>query len=151
MGVFLRWGVFGILAVAAMLYAYNASKRMAEHQQSKPALQKPLAAPGDASEESYSEDRDAEDGQVAVAAEPGSPACDEELHVADIALKARREDQPLDRLMRSQEIAFQSDARRRQRLEDVARKWFEWRGAEPDAATLRGAVLKDCWRFSPAP
>ena len=27
MSVFLRWGVFGILGVAALLYAYNASKR----------------------------------------------------------------------------------------------------------------------------
>ena len=29
MSVFLRWGVFGILAVAALIYAYNASKRLA--------------------------------------------------------------------------------------------------------------------------
>ena len=35
MGVFLRWGIFGILAVAAMVYAYNASKRMAENHQSQ--------------------------------------------------------------------------------------------------------------------
>ena len=58
--------------------------------------------------------------------------------------------QPLDRLLRSQEIAFQSDPKRRQRLESVAGKWFEWRGDDPDAATLRSVVLKDCWRFSPA-
>ncbi len=28
MSVFLRWGIFGILGVAALLYAYNASKRL---------------------------------------------------------------------------------------------------------------------------
>ncbi len=41
MSVFLRWGIFGILGVAALLYAYNASKRMAERhaRQTPPAAQ----------------------------------------------------------------------------------------------------------------
>jgi hypothetical protein len=32
MGVFLRWGVFGILAIAALMYAYHANRRMAEQR-----------------------------------------------------------------------------------------------------------------------
>jgi hypothetical protein len=40
MSVFLRWGIFGILGVAALLYAYNASKRLAEAHaaQSQPTV-----------------------------------------------------------------------------------------------------------------
>ena len=29
MSVFLRWGIFGILGFAGLMYAYNASKQMA--------------------------------------------------------------------------------------------------------------------------
>jgi hypothetical protein len=144
MGVFLRWGVFGILAVAALLYVYNASKHMSEvRQASAPAAQSLEPGAGD---DSSPEPEDATEPD-----EESSPACDEELRVATAALEARRAGQPLDRLLRSQEIAFQPDLKRRQRLEAVVTKWFDWRGEDPDAATLRDVVLKDCWRFSPAP
>jgi hypothetical protein len=146
MGVFLRWGVFGIIAVAALIYVYNASKHMSEVRQASPASVRSPAPDSGAHEESAGE---ADAG--AEADEESTPACDEELRVANSARHARREGQPLDRLLRSQEIAFQPDAQRRQRLETVAVKWFEWRGEDPDAATLREAVMKDCWRFSPAP
>ena len=37
MSVFLRWGIFGILGVAALVYAYNASKSMAEKRAARDA------------------------------------------------------------------------------------------------------------------
>jgi hypothetical protein len=148
MGVFLRWGVFGIIAVAALIYVYNASKHISEVRQASPATVQRPAPDSGANEESAGE---ADASVEAEADEASTPACDEELRVANSALHARREGQPLDRLLRSQEIAFQQDTQRRQRLETVAAKWFEWRGEDPDAATLREAVMKDCWRFSPAP
>jgi hypothetical protein len=36
MGVFLRWGLFGILIIAALLYAYHANRRLAQ-QRAPPA------------------------------------------------------------------------------------------------------------------
>jgi len=135
--VFLRWGIFGILAFAGLMYAYNASKRMAERRQAQPAAvaaAKPEAASASGGD------------QVAV-----TPACQEELDVALAAMKARREGEPVDRLLRIQIIAFQSDPKRRERLESVARKWFAWVGAEPDADAIRDTALRDCWKFSPAP
>jgi hypothetical protein len=142
MGVFLRWGAFGIVVVAALMYAYNASKSMSERRQ----VQAPVAMSADDGAESA-------EGQepAGVEAEQATPQCEEELKVAELALAARRENQPLDRLLRNQSIAFQSDPKRRERLENVARKWFARMGADPDAADLRHAALHDCWQFSPAP
>ena len=135
MGVFLRWGAFGIIVVAALIYAYNASKDLSERrQQSKPVV-------------SSQPDQD----QPEETAPEATPECEEEFQVAELALTARRDNQPFDRLSRHQLIAFQSDPKRRQRLEDVARKWYEKSGAEPAADSLRRAVLRECWLFSPAP
>ncbi len=134
MSVFLRWGIFGILGVAGLMYAYNASKQLAANRSTR-------AAPAAAVE-------------TAVQAAPAAgvtPACEEELQVAVAAMKARRDGEPLDRLLRIQIIAFQSDPKRRGRLETVARKWFEWVGTEPSAGSLRNTALRDCWKFSPAP
>jgi len=135
--VFLRWGIFGILAFAGLMYAYNASKRLAERKQSQPATVV------SAKPEAVSDNTAA---QVSV-----TPACQEELDVALLAMKSRRDGEPIDRLLRMQVIAFQPDPKRRQRLETVARKWFDWVGAEPGADALRDTALSDCWKFSPAP
>jgi hypothetical protein len=146
MGVFLRWGVFGILAVAALVYAYNASKKLAQTQ--------PASVQASSGENETAASQESADTGGEAASEPEEalePACVEELQVAQLALLKRREGEPVDRLMRNDLIAFQSDPRRRQRLENVARQWFDWQGEEPDAATLRSAVKRDCWRFSPAP
>jgi len=136
MSVFLRWGIFGILGVAALLYAYNASKHVAEKHAGK-------AAPAVATEavpESESEPADA--------LPEAAPRCEEELVVAQHALDARGQGEPLDRLLRSQEIAFQ-DSPRRGRLEKVATDWFNVDGDAPDAASLRAAVIRDCEKAAP--
>jgi hypothetical protein len=57
----------------------------------------------------------------------------------------------MDRLLRIDRIAFQSDAKRRERLELVARQWFEREGRDPDAVALRGEVLRDCRTALSAP
>jgi hypothetical protein len=147
MGVFLRWGVFGILAVAALLYAYNASKRLAERN--PPPV---VASQETADEEEAVEDvaPEVEPAEEAEPLEPLSAACEEERQVAERALKMRRDGEPIDRLMRIQVIVFQQDAARRARLEAVARQWFEREGADPDAAGLRNQVLRDCRQATPA-
>lgn len=150
MGVFLRWGVFGILAVAALVYAYNASKGLASRH--APA-QVVGSQPAEALEE---------EGEVGDEADPVPeesslelpPACEEELQVAERALKMRRDGEPLDRLLRMDRIAFQNDEKRRERLGSVARHWFEREGPDPDAVTLHAEVLRDCRNaaaVSPAP
>jgi hypothetical protein len=70
--------------------------------------------------------------------------------VAQRALEARRQGEPIDRLLRIQEIAFQEGARR-QRLEKVATQWYQLEGPEPIPEALSIAVISDCVRFSPAP
>jgi hypothetical protein len=142
--VFLRWGIFGILGVAALVYAYNASKRMAEKHSRAPTV---VAAP---------EPREAEVAKAPrrepepIAAYATAPHCEAELVVAQRALDARRQAEPIDRLLRIQEIAFQEGARR-QRLEKVAMRWYQLEGDDPIPEALRIAVISDCVRFSPAP
>jgi hypothetical protein len=144
MGVFLRWGVFGILAVAALLYAYNASKRLAERRPD------PVVASQDAvEEEAEIVDEPAPAEEAAEQPEPLEPlsaACEEERQVAERALKMRRDGEPIDRLLRIPVIVFQDDAARRARLEEVARQWYERPGADPAATALRAEVLRNCRR-----
>jgi hypothetical protein len=160
MGVFLRWGAFGIIAVAALLYAYNASKDLAGNRQARAAREPVVreeAGPSAVAEAEVETDVEAEtavESQSAVPneSEPDMPVlCEEERLVAERALKFRRDGEPLDRLLRIQVIAFEGDAKRRERLEAVARQWFEREGRDPNAAVLREEVLRDCRRVNPSP
>lgn len=153
MGVFLRWGVFGILAVAALLYAYNASKSLAEKRDAKAV---PVVSQEDAGadeEEAPEPDEEPEAATESIAEDEQEmpEACEEERLVAERALKYRRDGEPLDRLLRSQLIAFQSDPGRRARLEAVASQWYVREGRDPNAAALRREVLSDCRKAGPAP
>ena len=138
MTVFLRWGIFGILGGAALIYAYNASKRLAEahstHDKPAPvaAANQPETATAPATEREL------------------NPRCQAELLVAQRAVDARRQGEPIDRLLRMQEIAFQEQPRRA-RLESVATRWYGFTGTEPTPQALSDAVIKDCESFSPAP
>src|SRR5262245_40566142 len=119
MSVFLRWGVFGILGVAALLYAYNASKRLAEAHanQAPPAAAQAVEPQPQA--EAAAEEAPPESPARPLAPEPprstAPPHCEAELVVARRALELRKEGAPLDRVLRMQEIAFQEPAARRQR------------------------------------
>ena len=84
---------------------------------------------------------------TAEAAEPApiSPRCEEELLVAQRAREARGKGDPLDRLLRIQEIAFQEPTRRA-RLEKVATYWFKL-PSEPSAEDLRDSAIRNCLEF----
>jgi hypothetical protein len=153
MTVFLRWGVFGIIAVAALLYAYNASKDLARIHQS-------TSAPVVGQEDSTADEVETAESEATAGIETASVAevepqmpedCEQERLVAERALKYRRDGEPLDRLLRIDVIAFQADDQRRQRLETVARQWYEREGRDPNAAALRGEVLRDCRKVTRAP
>ncbi|MEO8064659.1 MAG: hypothetical protein ABI821_18130 [Pseudomonadota bacterium] len=150
MSVFLRWGIFGILGVAALLYAYNASKRMAERhmQQAQPAAQAAQNAAPAADEPPASAPELATPTPPVERAPPPPAHCETELAIAQRAIEARRSGEPLDRLLRSQEIAFESSPLRRARLERVALRYFDYEGEfQPEA--LRIAVISDCMQSSP--
>jgi type IV secretory pathway VirB10-like protein len=148
MSVFLRWGIFGILGVAALLYAYNASKRIAATQAAKPqvAAVEPAQAPAD---------EEAEEPAVA-APPPAEPApevpaqCEAELVVAQRAIQLKKAGEPLDRVLRMQEIAWEETPARRERLEKVASRWYGYEGSFQPGA-LRMAVVNDCRQSAPAP
>jgi hypothetical protein len=145
--VFLRWGIFGILGVAGLMYAYNASKQMAAKRANRvaPAVVE-SAPPVEPVQQATAPPAPAPSPAIA-----NTPAhCEAELTVAQRALAARAEGQPLDRLLRIQEIAFQEPVRR-QRLEKVATFWFQYEGPEPIPEALRIGVISDCVRTSPAP
>ena len=160
MSVFLRWGVFGILGVAALIYAYNASKRLAEARAAK-APPAAVAAPGpeageisdgggddEGDEDTTPEPDDPPPAAAAVAAAPAH--CEAELVVAQRAIELRKEGAPLDRVLRIQEIAWEQAPERRQRLEQVAARWYGYEGDFRPAA-LRIAVINDCEAATPAP
>ena len=107
MTVFLRWGVFGILSVAALLYAYNASKDIAKRRPP------PAVAAGPRPDDAQP-----------LPATPLSAGCEVEVVVAQRAIEARDAGDPLDRLLRTSEIAFEADQARRERLTRVAERWF---------------------------
>ena len=140
MGVFLRWGIFGILGVAALVYAYNASKKLAENHAKDP----PAAVQTGGADEETSQPEVEDIAGV-------SAHCEAELVVARRALQARREGEPLDRLLRIPEIAWQEPPARRERLVQVATHWFNLEGDVPSPAEFRGSVISDCEKVSPAP
>lgn len=138
MGVFLRWGVFGILAVAGLMYAYNASKQMAQRRATAPPPAARAPSPTATPE------------PVAPAAAPApdeadtlSATCALELDIARRAREARSVGEPLDRVLRIQEIAWQEDEKKRERLTQVATHWYSQTGSV-DAALLRQRVAEDC-------
>ena len=153
MGVFLRWGVLGILSVAALVYAYNASKRMADAHAQKAAT----AAATSATAAPVEPEPQAVGGQHEdSAAAPAQPVtsvparCGAELQVARRALEMKQQGEPLDRVLRIQQIAWESSPERRARLEKVATRWFGYEGEfTPEA--LRIAVLSDCQQAAPGP
>jgi hypothetical protein len=146
MSVFLRWGIFGILGFAALLYAYNASKKLAEGR-SVHQTQAPVAVSRGTDEASASESQ----APAESSPQPGiTPRCQAELEIARRALEARRQGEPVDRLLRIQEIAFQEQPWR-ERLESVATRWYQWTGEEPTPEELRDAVVRNCELFTPAP
>jgi hypothetical protein len=148
MSVFLRWGIFGILGVAALLYAYNASKRMAEHHVQQPVVV-PVTQPAASAANTDVPERDPMMAPPTAERPPPVTAnCAAELAVARQAIEARRNGEPLDRLLRMQEIAFEESPVRRARLEKVATRYFNYEGEfRPDA--LRIAVISDCQQASP--
>jgi hypothetical protein len=157
--VFLRWGVFGILGFAALLYAYNASKRVAEAHATKAqaAASVPAPAAGQAASIASASAETAAPADVVVAQPPAdvpersaSAQCAAELAIAQRAIEMHKQGEPLDRLLRIQEIAWQEPPERRRRLEAVATRWFNYAGDfKPEA--LRMVVISDCEQSSPAP
>jgi hypothetical protein len=150
---FLRWGVFGILGVAALMYAYNASKRLAEARTVTPAAPAASAAASTTPAEPVAEPPASPATPVPMQAEArstASPDCETELAVARRAIDMRKQGEPLDRVLRIQEVAWQESVERRQRLEKVAARWFGYEGDfAPEA--LRIAVISDCVQHSPVP
>lgn len=138
MGVFLRWGVFGILAVAGLMYAYNASKQMAQRRVTAPAPAAQTPSPTATPEPVAATTTPAPDEADALSA-----TCALELDIARRAREARSVGEPLDRVLRIQEIAWQDDARIRGRLSQVATHWYSQTGSI-DAALLRQRVVEDC-------
>jgi hypothetical protein len=137
--VFLRWGILGILSVAALLYAYNASKRMAAAQRESPAVDAGPMADATPDEPVATDEPE----HHAEPADETTPVCAQELAIARLAIEMREQGEPLDRVLRTQEIAWQEPAERRARLEVVARTWFERAAPVPDEE-LRAAVLSEC-------
>ena len=148
MSVFLRWGIFGILGVAALLYAYNASKRFAQSHAGKPAVM--AVEPSDPSEPAEPEETVAPAAPIAEP-QPASPAhCETELVVAQRTIDLKKAGEPLDRVLRMQEIAWEEAPERRARLEQVATRWYGYEGSFQPGA-LRIAVISDCRQSAPAP
>jgi hypothetical protein len=148
LSVFLRWGIFGILAVAALVYAYNASKSMTEKRAAHPVA---AVSEGVSAKPESSAEPEPEPEPEPAPASTTAPHCQAELVVAQRALEARRDGVPLDRLLRIQDIAWQEPAVRRRRLEEVARRWYELEGEGPVPEALSIRVISDCVHFSPAP
>ena len=140
--MFLRWGILGILGVAGLLYVYNASKRISEARATRSVASVASSVPAPVPVP-------APDLAPAPAAS-STEACEFELQIALRAMEMRRQSEPLDRLLRIQEIAWQKPAERRERLEKDALRWYDYQGPI-SAEALRTAVIGDCEQFTRAP
>jgi hypothetical protein len=69
--------------------------------------------------------------------------------VAERAVAARSDGEPLDRLLRMQEIVF-AEPTRRQRLEKVAARWFNTEAGQMTHEAMRKAVIQECVDSKPA-
>jgi hypothetical protein len=150
-GVFLRWGIFGIIAVAALVYAYNALGHLADRHKASPAavVASPTREPGNVpAREPDHMPRDA--GQAAAQDERDAipQRCVVELDIARRAVESRSVGEPLDRLLRIQEIAWQKDDKLRARYAQLATHWYEEPGPV-DAARLRRDVFSACIAATP--
>jgi hypothetical protein len=137
MGVFLRWGIFGIIAVAALIYAYNALGHLAEHRKPPVAATAPVTTPAPAATDSTpasasNDERDAIPEH-----------CQVELDIARRAAESHSIGEPLDRLLRIQEIAWQKDEKLRERYTRLATRWYNEPGPV-DAGHLRHDVVTAC-------
>ena len=73
-----------------------------------------------------------------------------ELVVAQRAIDLKKAGEPLDRVLRMQEIAWEESPARRERLEKVATRWYGYESSfQPEA--LRIAVISDCRQSAPVP
>jgi len=139
MSVFLRWGIFGILAVAALIYAYNALGRLADHRKAAPPAAVAPTAPPAATVAS-----DAPAAPTPQAERDAIPEhCNVELDIARRAAASRSIGEPLDRLLRIQEIAWEKDEKLRERYTQLATRWYNEPGSV-DAARLRRDVVAAC-------
>jgi hypothetical protein len=140
-GVFLRWGVFGIIAVAALVYAYNALGHLADRHRASPAT---VVAPPVHESEPTASGHDVPASVTAMEEKDAIPdRCVVELDIARRAVESRSIGEPLDRLLRIQEIAWEKDDRKRERLTQLATRWYAAQGPV-DAARLRRDVVKGC-------
>jgi hypothetical protein len=144
-GVFLRWGIFGIIAVAALVYAYNAIGHLADRRKASPPT---AVAPPPVDADAPTPSRAREPGPAGASAqgEEIPERCRIELDVARRAVEARSIGEPLDRLLRIQEIAWEKDDPRRARLTELATRWYGASGPV-DAARLHRDVVIPCIEF----
>lgn len=136
MGVFLRWGIFGIIAVAALVYAYKALGHLANRHTAPPAAVIAPPAPASAGHATAATSSRAERDAI-------PEHCQVELDVARRAAAARSVGEPLDRILRIQEIAWEKDEKRREHLTTVATHWYEMPGPI-DPERLRRDVVLPC-------
>ena len=149
MGVFLRWGIFGILAVAALVYAYNTLGRLAARHKAAPAsvVTAPVHPEGDPPPSTTANDAPA--APTPQAERDAIPEhCDVELDIARRAAASRSIGEPLDRLLRIQEIAWEKDEKLRERYTQLATHWYNAPGPV-DAARLRREVVAACVNAMP--
>ena len=141
MSVFLRWGVFGIIAFAALMYAYNTGKRVSERREARAAT----SAPAPASESNSSTPSQSSESYAPVDYGPPVPdECAAELAVAKRAREAHNQKEPYDRVLRMQEIVF-AEERRKRRLETIA-NYFYYMENEPQPADMNRYVNRYCYR-----
>jgi hypothetical protein len=147
--VFLRWGIFGIIAVAALIYAYNALGHLADRRKTLPAAAvAPVARTSNeqpVARTSNEQPPAVDPVQTAPAADADaiSPRCAVELDIARRSAESRSIGEPLDRVLRIQEIAWQKDEKLRARYAQIATRWYDEPGPL-DAGRLRRDVLADC-------
>ncbi|MCB1623543.1 MAG: hypothetical protein KDI32_03065 [Pseudomonadales bacterium] len=141
MTVFLRWGAFALLSIAALIYAYRVNERSDDI---RARLTQQLAVRRAANAERERRTAPVDQRTAATPLDPLSPACEEELQVAIGAARSATAGEPLDRVLRQERIAWQGDPPRKARLTAAAQLGYSL--AEKSVADIRRAIAAGCPR-----
>jgi hypothetical protein len=125
MTVFLRWGVFALLATAALIYAYRVNERSGDIAARLDAQRANATLPSTANPSP--ENADATSGKATPKARiaPLDAACRPVLRAVQLGVEGAARGEPLDRVLRHSDIAFEADERQQRQLAAAATRAYQ--------------------------
>jgi hypothetical protein len=148
--VFLRWGAFALLAIAALVYSYRVNERApaiaaqleANKQAARERTARAQAANGDSASDSFDRQGSAQ------RTDADRPECSLFIQAASAGAAAAERGEPLDRALRESVIAWEENAALKQALASTATEAYQQtsRSTQGAATTVASAACESYLR-----